>query len=144
MGGMNIKRHTRPDGTVASVEINGLALSFEALLRHVKKLPGVVVERTTLWIAMCDPAAEISYRGHRVEIGCPFGVDYMVSPGQGCPDDVFLEVAKHLEAFRPWFPNRIAAGLSERYRAWQQELHQAGRESVLGKKKDGPGGGGAA
>jgi len=131
---MNITRHTRPDDTVAAVEINGLALSFEALLRHVKRLPGVVVERTTLWIPMCEPAADISYRGHTVEIRCPFGVDFMVSPEAGCPNDVFFEGAEHLEEFRPWWPNRIAAGLSDRYRAWQQRVQAAGRESVVGRK----------
>ena len=99
------------------VEINYNLISFSALIRHLGKLPGLTVEWKKSWLPTDDHWADLRYKGHRLLVDSEF-VDFTVRPGDGCPQDVFLEVVAHLEKYEPWWLNRVAAMVSERYRRW--------------------------
>ena len=115
---MRVRRLGRPDEPWHTVEINYNLLSFRALLRHLRKLPGLTIVDSMSWPLTDDYQADVLYKGHRLDIDSVF-VDFTVSRGEGCPESIFLEVVRHLEAFTPWWPNRLAAAASERYRGWR-------------------------
>jgi hypothetical protein len=110
--------------------INYNLISFSALLRHLRKLPGLTVEWKKSWLPTDDHWANLRYKNYRLWIDSEF-VDFTVCPGEDCPEDVFLEVVTHLEIYRPWWPNRLAAAAFEQYRKWQAEAHAKGRYSVV-------------
>jgi hypothetical protein len=127
---MRVRRLGRPDEAWHAVEIDYNLVSFGALLRHLRKLPGLTVVDSMSWPLTDDYQADIRYKGHRLEIDS-FFVDFTVSRGEGCPEGIILEVVRHLESVRPWWPNRLAAAASERYRPWKRALFARGVRSVI-------------
>lgn len=133
---VRLRRFGPPGGPLAGVEINSLLISFGALLRHLRKLPSLVVERTQVWVLTDDHWADLRYRGFRIWVDSEF-VDFDVRPGDGCPSDVFLEVVGHLEAYEPWAINRLIASISERVRSWKVDTQRIGREIAVGDETSG-------
>jgi hypothetical protein len=134
---VKVTRLTDDAGACRAVVINYYLIGWRALLRHLRRQPGLTVEDSFSAVLTDDYQATLRYQGHTLSIDTAL-FDFTLSRGDTCPEHLFLKVVDHLAGYRPWLLNRVAAGVSERWRAWGQVTRRRGRESVLQQRQGGP------
>ena len=91
-------------GDAVGIEVG--AVSFRSLIRRLSTLPGTKILKATQNPMNDDASAEFVYRGCRFAVHTPFA-DYWIDRPDGCPVEVFEEIAQHLESYRVRWWHRI-------------------------------------
>lgn len=134
---MKVTRLNDETGACQAVVINYYLIGWRALLCHLRRQAGMSVEDSLSAVLTDDYQAKLRYKGHTMFIDTAL-FDFTVSRGETCPEGLFLEVVDHLAGYRPWLLNRVAAGVSERWRGSGESVRRRGRVSVLQRHQRGP------
>lgn len=82
-----------------SIGVNLNAISFSALLRALRALPGLKITKARQNPMNDEAFASFVYKGIAFEIDTPIS-DYWIDKPRNCPDEVFEEVVQCLEQLR--------------------------------------------
>ena len=87
------------DGFLDTVEIHYLDVGMGRLLRHLGRIPGLVITSRRSWRMTDDYWIEFTWRDQEFSIDSPF-VHYWLHRTRECPDDVFQELLEHMVRIR--------------------------------------------
>jgi hypothetical protein len=82
-----------------SIGVNLNAISFSALLRALRAVPGLKIAKARQNPMNDEAFTSFTYKGITFEIDTPIS-DYWIDKPKNCPDEVFEEVVQCLEQFR--------------------------------------------
>lgn len=95
-GTMNVKRLGEP-GRTDTVELECNRIGLWWLLRVLKRVPTLTVERAKHHLGTDDVDAAFRYKGHAFRIDAPMANYWIHRNPETCPDPVFEEIIAHLE-----------------------------------------------
>ena len=91
-------------GDSVGVPLN--TVSFRSLLRALRSLPGVEIRHATHQPLNDEAFASFDYKGVQFEVHTPLS-DYWIDRPVDCPQDIFDEIARHLEKYRVRWWHRL-------------------------------------
>jgi hypothetical protein len=84
-------------GNAIGIKIN--AISFRSLLRALRSMPELKVERAKQNPMTDEAFATFRFKGVMFEIDTPLS-DYWIDKPKDCPETIFKEIVQHLEQYR--------------------------------------------